>query len=104
MANHRYVLEQILFGRTDRLDAVDPDASVLAGNYLTSDAQILLDQAFRRVERLSGLLESVVADQMDQEVTDADGRPVGIRFVACNALHEGVHHLGDINRLKPRLG
>jgi hypothetical protein len=97
MAYHRWLIEQALADDRPVVASADPDASVANSGYQQANRDDLLSQFARRVERLSGLVESLSPSALARPlVLD---RPIDVQLVARSALHEGVHHRADLARL-----
>jgi hypothetical protein len=101
-AYHRWLIEQALAHDEPMVPPVDPDAAVAGVDLDRVRLDEILAQYDRRVERLRALL----VDLRDGSLARRIGRPAGdrvvdVRLVARSALHEAVHHRGDLERLLP---
>jgi hypothetical protein len=102
MAFHRWVIERALAEDEPAIGPADPDAAVAEAGYVGATPDDLLDQLDRRVHRLVALLASLDDAQTARLLTlDGDDGPSDVGLVARNALHEGHHHVLDLERLSP---
>lgn len=100
MRYHRVVIERALAEEEPRIPPVEPDIFVTQGDYQHAYADELLDQLGHNIDRLAALLDSLDNKAAQRTVVvERPPRTVDISFVARSALHEGVHHLGDLKRL-----
>jgi hypothetical protein len=84
--------------REPTIDGFDPDQRVLDESYNTQDVSAVLDEMTGAAEALAASLREVDAD---------DWRRIGhfpwgdrdILTTARNAVHEGSHHLRDVDRV-----
>lgn len=97
MAFHRWLIEHALAEDNPLIPMVDPDESVALSQYNQANAEELISQFDRRIQRLAETLNSLDAAGGDQSVT-LDGRRLSVALVARSAWHECHHHLGDIRR------
>ncbi|MGD9792018.1 MAG: DinB family protein [Acidimicrobiia bacterium] len=107
MAFHRFVIERAIAEDTPSIANVDPDEFVAAANLRAADRDELLGQFERRVDRLTELLSTLSAADLDRPVLFEQPSPAppvrhDARLVSRSAVHEAVHHRGDIERLLAR--
>ena len=95
MAFHRYVIERALAEDAPTLELVDPDEFVTDAGYRDADADELLAQFARRVARLVTFVEGMDQGAFTRTFRFGD-ESLDLRLVVLSALHEGVHHRGDI--------
>ena len=80
------------------IDFADPDALAAKERYNEQDPEAVLNGLSERAERLAKVLESVKGDGW----TRTGAFPWGERDIltmARNAVHEGHHHLRDVERV-----
>lgn len=100
MVYHRAAIERALVENTPRIAAVDPDLFVVRNDYRNADWDDLLAGFGRSIRRLGALLLSLDEAAVGRAlIVDDPPQQVDVAFVARSAIHEGVHHLGDIERL-----
>jgi hypothetical protein len=95
MAFHRYVIERAIAEDAPTLELVDPDEFVTDAGYRDADVDALLAQFARRVARLVTFVEGMDQGALIRTVRFGDDS-LDVRLVMLSALHEGVHHQGDI--------
>jgi hypothetical protein len=98
MAFHRHAIEQALAHDEPDLELVDPDAHVADAGYATADPEEILAQFSRRVARLDALLGSLSEADLDRRAGFGTAT-IDVRLVMRSAVHEAVHHEGDLSRL-----
>jgi hypothetical protein len=104
MAFHRFVIERAVAEDTPSIANVDPDEFVAAADLRAADRDELLGQFERRVGRLVEFLGTLSAAAFDRPVLFERPAPGpserhDARLVSRSAVHEAVHHRGDIERL-----
>lgn len=98
MAFHRWLIERALAEANPLIPTVDPDESVARSRYNEAEAEELVGQFDRRIQRLADAL-STLDDEAAARTLTLDGRQLSVALVARSAWHECHHHLGDIRRL-----
>ena len=102
MAWHRFLIEQGVEVDRPTVPPVDPDASVASAGYADADLDDLQGQFTRRVERLCARIDSLEPAQTTRVIEWYGGREIDVQLVARSALHEGLHHIGDLERILAR--
>jgi hypothetical protein len=93
-----YRIPKILAEDRPTFRRVDPDAGATERDYNSQDPAVVGDEIAAATESLAATLASVPADGWTR-VGIRDGEELSVTFLACNAIHEGAHHLLDLARV-----
>lgn len=90
------------------LSAVDPpfanwdqDATAIADDYASQDAQVVATQLTEAAGALADRFDAVVADQWGRRGFRSDGSAFTVESLGRYLLHDPVHHLWDVNAEVP---
>ncbi len=98
MAFHHWLIESPLAEDNPSIPTVDPDESVAQAGYADAEAEALIGQFGRRVDRLCELLAELDDSSVNRSLALGDRR-ITVGLVARSAWHECHHHRGDVHRL-----
>ncbi|MEM8924804.1 MAG: MOSC domain-containing protein [Actinomycetota bacterium] len=105
-------VREVVFGNRMAIEMARADPGVDLGNAPESGGvgaprnlrlQAVLEGLTEEYRRMAALLAGLDAAEWDLTVR-LDGRPHGVGWFARHVLHDGLHHLHDVGRIRHRMG